>query len=114
MKIKSCFPQKQLDHSKPYFVCKLLGTLSDNKVLFHRGWFERGIKILEHIYDFRTKQFHTLMQLQNVYNISLHQIPNINGFINLLQQTREFEEYIAFSMNKLDVHRKKWQLIRIT
>ena len=42
------------------------------------------------------------------------QIPNINGFINLLQQTREFEEYIAFSKNKLDVHRKKWQLIRIT
>ena len=42
------------------------------------------------------------------------QIPNINGFINLLQQTREFEECIAFSKNKLDVHRKKWQLIRIT
>ena len=34
------------------------------------------------------------------------QIPNINGFRNIFQQTREFEEYIAFSKNKLDVHRK--------
>ena len=37
---------------------------SDNKVLFYRWWFERGIKFLEHIYDFRTKQFYTLGHLQ--------------------------------------------------
>ena len=41
------------------------------------------------------------------------QIPNITGFRNLLQQTREFEEYIAFSKNRLDVHRKKWHLLQI-
>ena len=39
------------------------------------------------------------------------QIPNINGFLSILHQTKEFEEYIAFSKNKLDVHRKKWQLL---
>ena len=39
------------------------------------------------------------------------QIPNINGFLSTLHQTKEFEEYIAFSKNKLDVHRKKWQLL---
>ena len=34
------------------------------------------------------------------------QLLTINGFLNLLIQTREFEEYIAFSKNKLDIHHK--------
>ena len=38
--------------------------------------------------------------------LAKYYIPNINGFRNILQQTREFEEYIAFSKNKFDVHRK--------
>ena len=42
MKIKSCFPPKQLGHLKPNFVCKHLGTLSDNKVLFYRGGLNVG------------------------------------------------------------------------
>ena len=41
------------------------------------------------------------------------QLPAINGFLNLLIQTREFEEYIAFSKNKLDIHNKKWHLITL-
>ena len=42
------------------------------------------------------------------------QTPNINGFLQLLQQTREIEEHIAFSKDKLEVHRRKWQLLVIT
>ena len=42
----------------------------NNKVLFYREWFEQGIKFIEHIYDFRIRQFYTLEQLQNLYNIS--------------------------------------------
>ena len=42
------------------------------------------------------------------------QIPTINGFLQLLHQTREIEEHIAFSKDKLEVHRKKWQLLQIT
>ena len=33
-------------------------------------WFEKGIKFIEHIYDFRYRKFHTIEQLQNLYNIS--------------------------------------------
>ena len=32
-------------------------------------FFEQGIKFIEHIYDFRIKQFYTIEQLQNFYNI---------------------------------------------
>ena len=42
------------------------------------------------------------------------QTPNINGFLHLLQQTREIEEHIDFSKDKLEVHRRKWQLLIIT
>ena len=42
------------------------------------------------------------------------QRPTINGFLQLLHQTREIEEHIAFSKGKLEVHRKKWQLLQIT
>ena len=35
------------------------------------------------------------------------QRPTINGFLQLLHQTREIEEHIAFSKDKLEVHRKK-------
>ena len=42
------------------------------------------------------------------------QRPTINGVLQLLHQTREIEEHIAFSKDKLEVHRKKWQLLQIT
>ena len=42
----------------------------NSKVLFYRDWYEKGIKFIEHIYDFRQRKFHTLEQLQNLYNIS--------------------------------------------
>ena len=44
-------------------------TKCDNKILFYRKWFEQGIKSIEHIYDFRIKQFYTIEQLKNLYII---------------------------------------------
>ena len=41
------------------------------------------------------------------------QRPTINGFLQLLHQTREKEEHIALSKDKLEVHSKKWQLLQI-
>ena len=41
----------------------------NNKILFYHDWYEKGIKLIEHIYDFRIQSFYTLEQLQNLYNI---------------------------------------------
>ena len=41
----------------------------NNKILFYHDWYEKGIKLIEHIYDFRVQRFYTLEQLQNLYNI---------------------------------------------
>ena len=38
--------------------------------------------------------------------------PNINDFLQLLHQTRGIE-HIAFSKDKVEVHRKKWQLLQL-
>ena len=42
---------------------------SNNKILFYLDWYEKGIKLQEHVYDFRTQKCYTLEQLQNLYNI---------------------------------------------
>ena len=41
----------------------------NNKILFYNDWYEKGIKLIKYIYDFRVQRFYTLEQLQNVYNI---------------------------------------------
>ena len=42
------------------------------------------------------------------------QRPTINGFLHSLHQTREIEEHIVSVKDKLEVRRKKWQLLQIT
>ena len=41
-----------------------------NKILFYRKCYDKGIKLIEHISDFRIRQFYTFEQLQNLYSIS--------------------------------------------
>ena len=38
-------------------------------VLFFNEWYERGIKFVEHIFDFRSKMFYTFEHLKWLYNI---------------------------------------------
>ena len=42
----------------------------NNNILFYRDWYDKGIKLTEHIYDFRTRQFYTVNQLKDLYGIS--------------------------------------------
>ena len=41
----------------------------NNKILFYHDWYEKGIKLIEQIYDFRIQKLYSLEQLQNLYNI---------------------------------------------
>ena len=41
----------------------------NNKIPFYHGWYKKGIKLIEHIYDFRIQTFYTIEQIQNLYNI---------------------------------------------
>ena len=41
-----------------------------NTILYYKQWQERGIKYIEHIYDYRIKQFYNFEELQNLYDIS--------------------------------------------
>ena len=41
-----------------------------NTILYNKQWQERGIKYIEHIYDYKIKQFCNFEELQNLYDIS--------------------------------------------
>lgn len=59
---------------------------ANNKMFFNKELFNRGIKFIEHIYDFRLKRFYNFIELRDLYNLSdrafliynslLHSIPN--------------------------------------
>ena len=39
-------------------------------ILYYKQWQKRGIKYIEHIYDYRIKHFYNFEGLQNLYDIS--------------------------------------------
>ena len=41
----------------------------NNKTFFYKNWFEKGIKNIEHIYDYRKKEFYHFEQLIELYQI---------------------------------------------
>ena len=41
----------------------------ENKILFYRDWYIKGIKQIEHKYDYRIKRFYPFKQVQNLYDI---------------------------------------------
>ena len=54
----------------------------DNKLIFYQQWFEKGIKFIEHIYDFRSRNFYTIEQLKNLYNVSLNDFLKYHNIVS--------------------------------
>ena len=42
----------------------------NGKAIFWEDWWAKGIKILEHIYDFRTKTYYTFAEMKRIYNFN--------------------------------------------
>ena len=40
-----------------------------NKTLFNKKWFERGIQYIEHIYDYRKKDFYCFKDFIDLYDL---------------------------------------------
>ena len=40
------------------------------ETLIYKKWLDKGIKNIEHIYDYRTKEFYPFEKIIEVYNIS--------------------------------------------
>ena len=43
--------------------------LNNTKTLFYKAWYDKGIKFIEHLFDFRSKQFYTFEQMKQLYGI---------------------------------------------
>ena len=42
---------------------------SNGKMFFEKSWFDRGIQLIEHIYDFRKKEFYNFNELLSLYDL---------------------------------------------
>ena len=41
----------------------------DKKTVFFKSWFEKGIKLIKHIFDYRTKDFYSFKDMVYIFNI---------------------------------------------
>ena len=48
---------------------------AEGKTFYYKSWYDRGIKLIEHIYDYRKKDFYNFRDFSNLY-----QIPNADFF----------------------------------
>ena len=54
------------------------------KTLIYKTWLDKGIRNIEHIYDYRTKEFYTFQKLIELYNISPNDYLNYNQLITTI------------------------------
>ena len=41
----------------------------ENKPLFNKTWYDRGIQLIEHLYDYRTHEFYTFTKFTDLYEL---------------------------------------------
>ena len=64
----------------------------NNKIHFYHDWYEMGIQLIEHIYDFSIQTLYTLEQLQNLYNIHQNDYRKYHNIVSNI--TKEWENNI--------------------
>ena len=60
--------QKDLKTGK-YIIWNIKDIKNINGSFFYRQWYEKGIKYLEHCFDYRSNEFYTFDQIKLIYNI---------------------------------------------
>ena len=71
----------------------------NGKLIFHREWFEKGIKYIEHLFDFRTKTYYSFEQMKYLYNLNDNQYLRYYQLISCIpssykDQLKEIGNYI--------------------
>ena len=54
----------------------------ENKPIFYKGWFQKEIKYLEDIYDFRDNEFYSFSNLKYLYNLQDSELLKYNSLID--------------------------------
>ena len=55
-------------------------------MFFDKIWFNRGIQLIEHIYDFRKKDFYNFTELSNLYNLPQKYFLFYNSLVSSISQ----------------------------
>ena len=59
---------------------------SNGKMFFDKTWFNRGIQYIEHIYDFRKKEFYNFNELINLYDLPKRYFLFYNSIISCISK----------------------------
>ena len=59
---------------------------ANGKMFFDKIWFNRGIQLIEHIYDFRKKDFYNFTELSNLYNLPQKYFLFYNSLVSSISQ----------------------------
>ena len=70
-----------------------------NKTIFYPTWLDKGIKYIEHLFDFRTKTFYTFNDFKHIYNIETNQQ------YQYLQLIHSIPVHIKQEMKTIDINR---------
>ena len=54
---------------------------------YYKTWFNRGIKLIEHIYDYRKKDFYNFMDISNLYQIPNADFLKYNALLSCIPNT---------------------------
>ena len=95
---------KQIIWNSSYIKC-------DNNIIYYKERHEKGIKYIEHIYDYRSNTFYDFNNLQNLYNLNTtdffkyHQIINniIDGWKRLPKRETAMEQGIDRRKTNIDI-----------
>ena len=60
-----------------------------NNTIIYNAWLDKGIRNIEHIYDYRQKEFYSFQQIINLYNISPNDYLKYNQLVSSI--TREWK-----------------------
>lgn len=81
----------------------------DNKAIFKKDWFEKGIIMIQNIVDFRTNTFYTFQEIQRIYNV----VNNDRLFYNSLVYCIPLEWIPQLLYSQPDYTPQTYQIMRI-
>ena len=83
-------------------------TDKNKKTFFYHQWYDRGIKFIDHIYDYRIQRFYNFSEFKDLYQTSEHDYLKYNLLIHNIPKTWKAQlasEGIIYNLNNSLIHK---------
>ena len=83
-------------------------TDQNKKTFFYHKWYDRGIKFIDHIYDYRIQRFYNFSEFKDLYQTSEHDYLKYTLLIHNIPKTWKAKlasEGIIYNLNNCLIHK---------